>query len=129
MELNIPEILAVLLVVAVFAFGGIRIGLRFLIRRLAGLVFVLFGVSFITFILGYVTPGTPVDLSVSRNVRRRSIAALHQFYRLDLPWYHQYWNFLTNLLHFNLGLSFAVRGRKVSDVLGSVACPFQRSLA
>lgn len=118
MELNIPEILAVLLVVAVFAFGGIRIGVRFVIRRLAGLVFVMLGVSFITFILGYITPGTPVDLLCSKCTAAK-YAALHKFYGLDLPWYHQYWNFLTNLLHFNLGLSFEIRGLKVTDLLSS----------
>lgn len=118
MELNIPEIVAVLLVVAVFTFGGMRIGLRFVIRRLAGLIFVLLGVSFITFILGYITPGSPIDLLCSRCTAQK-YAALHAFYGLDLPWYQQYWNFLTNLLHFNLGMSFQIRGLKVTDILSS----------
>ena len=118
MELNIPEIVAVLFVAAVFTFGGIRIGLRFVIRRLAGLIFVMLGVSFITFILGYITPGSAVDLLCSKCTAAK-YAALHHFYGLDLPWYQQYWNFLTNLLHFNLGLSFQIRGLKVVDILSS----------
>ena len=116
MELNIPEIVAFLFVAAVFVFGGMRIGLRFVIRRLAGLIFVMLGVSFITFILGYITPGTPVDLLCSKCTVAK-LAALHHFYGLDQPWYVQYWTFLTNLLHFNLGLSFEIRGLKVTDIL------------
>ena len=118
MELNIAEVLAVLLVVAVFVFGGIRIGLRFVIRRLAGLIFVMLGVSFITFILGYITPGSAVDLLCSKCTATK-LAALYHFYGLDQPWYVQYWHFLSNLLHFDLGLSFEIRGLRVSDILSS----------
>ncbi|HEX6544612.1 MAG TPA: ABC transporter permease [Ktedonobacterales bacterium] len=116
MQLNIAEVIAVLLVAAVFTFGGIRIGLRFVIRRLAGLIFVMLGVSFITFILGYITPGSPVDLLCSKCTVEK-LAALHHFYGLDQPWYVQYWTFLTNLLHFDLGLSFQIRGLRVTDLL------------
>jgi ABC-type dipeptide/oligopeptide/nickel transport system permease component len=116
MQVNIAEIIAILVVIAVFAFGAIRIGIRFLIRRLAGLVFVMFGVSFITFILGYITPGSPVDLLCSKCTATK-LAALHHFYGLDQPWYVQYGTFLNNLLHFDLGLSFEIRGLRVADVL------------
>ena len=116
MQLNMAEVIAVLLVAAVFTFGGIRLGLRFVIRRLAGLVFVMLGVSFITFILGYITPGSPVDLLCSKSTATK-LAALHHFYGLDQPWYVQYWTFLSNLLHFDLGLSFQIRGLRVTDLL------------
>jgi ABC-type dipeptide/oligopeptide/nickel transport system permease component len=116
MDLSIPELLAFLLVVGVFVLGGIRIGPRFVIRRLAGLIFVLLGVSFITFILGYITPGTAVDVLCNKCDAAR-LAALHHIYGLDLPWYEQYGRFLNNLLHFDLGLSYQIRGLKVVDVL------------
>jgi ABC-type dipeptide/oligopeptide/nickel transport system permease component len=114
---NLPEVIFLLIVVAIFAFGGIRIGPRFVIRRLAGLIFVLFGVTFITFILGYVTPGTAVDLLCNKCTTAK-LDALYTQYGLNLPWYQQYGNFLNHLLHFDLGLSFAVRGERVLDVLG-----------
>jgi ABC-type dipeptide/oligopeptide/nickel transport system permease component len=116
MQINVPELVAVLLVVGIFTFGGIRLGLRFVIRRLAGLIFVLFGVSFITFILGYITPGSPVDVLCNKCTVAK-LAVLHHEYGLDLPWWEQYGHFLNNLLHFDLGLSFSVRGLRVSDVL------------
>lgn len=116
MGLNIPELIAVLLVIAVFVFGGYRLGVRFVVRRLAGLIFVLLGVTFITFILGYITPGSPVDILCNKCTVAK-LAELHHQYGLDLPWYEQYGRFLNNLLHFDLGLSFQVRGLKVTDLL------------
>ena len=116
---SLPAIIVVLLLVGVLAYGGIRVGPRFLIRRLAGLVFVLFGVTFITFILGYISPGTPVELLCQPKCTAAGIAQLKHLYHLDLPWYEQYGNFLNNLLHFDLGLSFTQRGRKVLAILGS----------
>ena len=116
---SLPAIIGVLILVGIFAYAGLRIGPRFLIRRLAGLVFVLFGVTFITFILGYVSPGTPVELLCQPKCTAAGIAQLNHLYHLDLPWYQQYGNFLNNLLHFDLGISFTQRGRKVWDVLGS----------
>lgn len=116
---SLPAIIGVLLLVGILAYGGIRIGPRFLIRRLAGLIFVLFGVTFITFILGYFSPGTPVELFCTPKCTAAGLAALNHLYHLDLPWYEQYGNFLNNLLHFDLGISFTQRGRRVVDILGS----------
>lgn len=116
---SLPAIIAVLLVIGVLAYGGIRIGPRFLIRRLAGLVFVLLGVTFITFILGYLSPGSPVELLCGSKCTGPMIASLNHLYHLDLPWYEQYATFLNNLLHLDLGLSFTQRGRHVWDILGS----------
>lgn len=115
---NSAEFVAILLLVAVFVFGGIRLGPRFVVRRLAGLVFVLFGVTFVTFILGYVTPGSAVDLLCNKCTPEKYAALYHQ-YGLDQPWYVQYGTFLNHLLHFDLGLSFELRGQRVLDVMGS----------
>lgn len=115
---NAPEVIAVLLLIAIFVFGGIRLGPRFVVRRLAGLIFVLFGVTFVTFILGYITPGSAVDLLCNKCTPDR-YAALYHLYGLDQPWYVQYGTFLNHLLHFDLGLSFQQRGQRVLDVMGS----------
>lgn len=124
---SLPAIIGVLFLVGVLAYGGIRIGPRFLIRRLSGLIFVLFGVTFITFILGYLSPGSPVELLCQPKCTAAGIASLNHLYKLDLPWYEQYGNFLNNLLHFDLGLSFSLRGRRVLDILGS-GVPISASL-
>lgn len=116
---NLPVLLVLLAVIALVIYSGIRIGPRFLIKRLAGLVFVLFGVTFITFILGYVTPGSPVQNLCGAKCTPSQLKLLYHIYHLDLPWYEQYATFLNGLLHFDLGFSFTQRGRTVWSILGT----------
>ncbi len=56
---NLPAIITAVIVLAFLVFTGIRLGPQFLVRRLAGLIFVIFGVTFITFILGYFAATQP----------------------------------------------------------------------
>ncbi len=114
---QLPLLIVLLAAVAFVGYSGFRNGPRFLIKRLAGLVFVLFGVTFITFILGYLSPGDPLRIQCGDKCTLAVLARLDHLYGLDLPWYQQYWNFLTNLLHFNLGRSYATQGQQVWDIL------------
>src|SRR5215470_2084046 len=100
---------SVLLLIAALAFlifTGFRLGARFLVQRLAGLVFVVLGVTFITFILGYLAPGNAVYTQLGQRYTKEAYDHLTHFYGLDLPWYQQYINFLGRLLHFDLGFSY-----------------------
>lgn len=115
----LPVVVVLLAVVALLVYAAGRIGPRFLLKRLAGLIFVMFGVTFITFILGYVSPGTAVDNLCGEKCTTRELHLLYHLYGLDLPWYQQYARFLNNLLHFDLGLSFTQRGRTVWSILGA----------
>ena len=114
---NLPALVALLFVLALLAFAGITIGPRFLIRRIAGLVFVLFGVTFVVFILGYFSPGSPVLVQCGEKCTVVEAQKLIVLYHLDEPWYQQYGRFLNDLLHFDLGVSFASRGRTVWSIL------------
>lgn len=100
-----PAIIAIA-VLALLIFAGFRLGMRFLIRRLVGLVFVVIGVTFITFIMGFFAPGNAVYTQLGQHYTREAYAQLTHFYGLDLPWYQQYGNFLGRLLHFDLGYSY-----------------------
>jgi ABC-type dipeptide/oligopeptide/nickel transport system permease component len=115
---NLPGIIALALIVGICAFAGIRVGPRFLIRRLAGVVFVLFGVTFITFILGYFAPGNAVFTQTNGRGGAAYIHHLEVFYGFNLPWYQQYARFLNQLLHFNLGYSYIDSSQSVSSILG-----------
>ncbi|MGH2504396.1 MAG: hypothetical protein ACRDID_17965, partial [Ktedonobacterales bacterium] len=57
---NLPVLIIAVLLVGFLVYTGVRIGPRFLIRRIAGLVFVVLGVTFVTFILGYFAHGDVV---------------------------------------------------------------------
>lgn len=114
-----PVLVVLLAIVALLVYAAGRIGPRFLLKRLAGLIFVMFGVTFITFILGYVSPGSPVDNLCGTKCTPQELKLLYHLYGLDLPWYQQYAHFLNNLLHLDLGLSFTQRGRTVWSILGA----------
>jgi ABC-type dipeptide/oligopeptide/nickel transport system permease component len=91
--------------------------IQFLIKRMVGLVFVVIGVTFITFIMGYFAPGDPIRNLLGQHFDPRLYLQLKHAYGLDLPWYQQYYNFLVRLLHFDFGLSFAQQDRSVWDIL------------
>ena len=100
---------------------------QFLIKRFIGLIFVVIGVTFITFILGYFAPGDPIRTLLGEHFDATIYAELRHAYGLDLPWYQQYFNFPIGLLHFNFGTSFHYQGRAVWDIL-STGLPFSLEL-
>jgi ABC-type dipeptide/oligopeptide/nickel transport system permease component len=90
---------------------------QFLIKRLIGLVFVVIGVTFITFIMGYIAPNDPVTQLLGQHYTQASYVQLKHAYGLDLPWYQQYYNFLTGLFRLDFGHSFQYKSRTVWDIL------------
>src|SRR5579862_249447 len=90
---------------------------QFLIKRFIGLLFVIVGVTFITFILGYWAPGDTIRNLLGNHFEPALYAQLKHSHGLDLPWYQQYWNYLVHLLHFDFGQSFRYPNRPVWDIL------------
>ena len=90
---------------------------QFLVKRFIGLIFVIIGVTFITFILGYFAPGDPIKgLLGNHSILSLYLRLRHQ-YGLDLPWYQQYWNYLTHLFRLDFGYSYKDQGRAVWNIL------------
>ena len=114
---NLPELILAVAVLAFLAYTGFRLGPRFLVRRIAGLVFVIFGVTFVTFILGYLTPGDVVVNQLGVHYTPILARQIRHFYGLDQPWYVQYGTFLNRLLHFDLGISWLDRTQTVWSIL------------
>lgn len=92
---------------------------QFLVKRFIGLIFVVICVTFITFIFGYFAPGDPIKVLLGQHFDPVTYALLRHQYGLDLPWYQQYFNFLTGLFRLDFGYSFHYQGRAVSDILAS----------
>ncbi len=118
---NLSGLITFIVIVGFCVFVGFRLGVRFLIRRLAGLVFVVLGVSFITFILGYLAGqfgGVDVVLQqLGTHYSKTQAAALYHFYGLDQPWYVQYGNYLKGLLQFNFGYSWVDRSQTALGII------------
>ncbi len=84
--------------------------LTYLLRRVLIAVPVLLGITFITFALLHLTPGDPVRIMLATEQVTPEVAVrLTAFYSLDKPWYVQYFRYLGNLLHGDLGVSITSR--------------------
>ncbi|MBE3558048.1 MAG: ABC transporter permease [Ktedonobacteraceae bacterium] len=90
---------------------------QFLVRRFIRLILVILCVTFITFIFGYFAPGDPIKVMLGEHFSPVQYMRLKHLYGLDLPWYQQYWNFLTGLFRLDLGYSYHYQGRAVWDLL------------
>src|SRR6266704_6095533 len=83
---------------------------RFFARRLAMLLVSLLVASFVIFAATYLAPGNPIAaLSGGRSLPPSSVHVLEQLYHLDAPFFAQYWYWLSNALHGNLGISITLR--------------------
>ena len=83
---------------------------RFFARRLAMLLISLLVASFVIFAAVYLAPGNPIAaLSGGRTLPPSSIAVLEARYHLNEPFLAQYWYWLKNALHGNLGISITLR--------------------
>lgn len=92
---------------------------QFLVKRFIGLLFVVIGVTFLTFIMGLNAPGDPIQTLLGMHYNPQEYALLRAQYGLNLPWWQQYLNYLHNLFTFNFGLSYEYKGRAVKDILAS----------
>jgi len=94
-----------------------------LLRRLAASVAIVFAVITFIFILIHLAPGKPC----SENLDPRVCTLLTRQFGLDQPIAVQYWRYLVQLAHGNLGMSFSLR-RPVWDALVETV-PFTLQLA
>ena len=91
--------------------------LKYLAKRLLTMVPLLIGITFISFLVMHLAPGSPTDLATDLNPKMSQIAKerLTKLYGLDKPLYEQYWNWLKRMLVLDFGRSFAPDGRPVVD--------------
>ena len=79
--------------------------LRYTGKRLLQLIPVLFGMTFIVFMIVRAIPGDPAKIILGQQASKEAVAALRESLGLDNPWYIQYFNYLGQLFTGNLGES------------------------
>jgi len=89
--------------------------LNYIIRRVLWAIPVLLIISLVTFYLGHAIPGGPFDKE--KPVPAEIMANLESYYGLDDPLWKQYTDYLTNVLHGDLGPSYSSRSRTVNDII------------
>ena len=89
---------------------------RYLTVRIAGMVFVLLMVSFLTFMLMYNTPGGPFDekeIPLSPEAKANILAK----YGLDQPFYVQWAKYIWNAVQGDFGYSYSYPNQRIVDLL------------
>ena len=78
----------------------------YIIRRIGQAVIVLLGVTLLVFILQHLLPGSIARAIIGPRASAAQIAAFNREYGLDRPLPVQYFSFLGQVIHGNLGYSF-----------------------
>lgn len=85
-------------------------------KRLFSLIWVVLGVSIITFVISHLIPGDPARLIAGDRATEEIVAGIRAQLGLDLPLYQQYWNYLVNLVQGDLGVSIRTRRPVLEDL-------------
>src|SRR5579863_7065958 len=92
----------------------------YLVRRLFGLIFVLFAVTFLTFMIAHAAPGDPIKIILGERQDPAAYRRLIHFYHLDQPVLVQYLTYIWNIVRYgDFGTSFQYQDRSVISILGS----------
>ncbi|MFF3211993.1 ABC transporter permease [Streptomyces sp. NPDC002886] len=93
---------------------------RYVARRLLQMIPVFFGTTLLIFLMVYSLPGDPVaGLFGDKGTDPATLAALRHQHGLDLPLWHQYYNYITGILfHFDFGSQIR-SGREITEVVGA----------
>lgn len=92
--------------------------LKFTLKRLASLVVVLIGVSFLVFMLLSLTPGDPVRMMLGESATPEAQEALREEMGLNDPLLVQYGRYMKNIIvHQDLGTSYTTRRPVLGEIL------------
>jgi len=69
--------------------------------------FVLFALSFVAFVVIRLIPGDPARLIAGLQAAQEDVDRIRQEWGLDKPFILQYWKFLENVIHGNMGISLS----------------------
>lgn len=90
--------------------------LNYLIKRLLGMVPTLLIVAILVFLFVHLLPGDPARLLAGPNADATVVAMVRHQLGLDLPLAQQFWHYLTQLLHGDLGQSMTSQRPVTSEI-------------
>ncbi|MFO7166923.1 MAG: ABC transporter permease [Chloroflexota bacterium] len=102
---------------------------RFILRRVAGLLLVLVGVTVITFIITQVVPVDPAVAALGQNAREEQIEAFRREHGLDRSPVEQYFRYMGRLIRGDLGISIRTRRPVADDLRDFLPATIELSLA
>lgn len=100
----------------------------FILRRIAGMLFVMLVVSFLTFFIFFILPGgDPAVRMAGKNPSPELIDAINKEWGFDKPFYTQYWNMIDKLFSGEL-VSYDQREEVVGRILDGVPRTFSLAI-
>lgn len=103
--------------------------LRFILKRLLFLLFILFGVSILVFISVRLIPGDPAQVMLGEKATPESLERLRNQLGLNKPLYEQYMIYLGNLLKGDLGISITSNNSVMSEIIRKFPATIELSFA
>ncbi|RGZ00415.1 nickel ABC transporter permease [Clostridium sp. AM58-1XD] len=92
--------------------------LKYTSKRLAYLILVLIGVSFLVFLLLYMTPGDPVRMMLGESATPEAQAELREELGLNDSFLVQYGRYMKNIIvHQDLGTSYATKRPVLTEIM------------
>ncbi|MFC7688143.1 ABC transporter permease [Ureibacillus sp. GCM10028918] len=90
--------------------------IQMIVKRLGLILFVVFGVTLVTFFMSHVIPGDPASLIAGQRASEETLQSIRQQLGLDQPVWIQYLHYIGDLLTGDLGTSIRTQ-RPVLDEL------------
>lgn len=87
-----------------------KMNIKYLLKKLSHAIITIFFVIVFNYVLFRLLPGDPVRM-LSRNpkITPEALESIKRLFGLDLPWYKQFFVYINNLFHGNLGMSFTFK--------------------
>jgi len=102
--------------------------LHYIGKRLLQLIPVLFGMSFVVFMMIRAIPGDPAQVILGQQASKEAVAALRTQLGLDQPWYIQYFEYLINIFRGDLGESMRTLAPVAKEIVPYLAATFELAL-
>lgn len=98
-------------------FSNIKIIFPKLLTKAIWMTVIFFGITFISFLVIHLAPGSPTDMEITLNPVAGDVArkSLEKLYGLDMPIHIQYFTWVNRLVHFDFGISMSADARPVLD--------------
>jgi len=101
---------------------------KYFIKRLALTIPTLLGVSIIVFLLIHMIPGDPIDIMVGDRISAEARLALEERLGFDQPLHVQYWQWFTNALQGDLGISIRSNQPVIQEILNRLPATIELTL-
>ena len=98
---------------------------RYVARRLAQAVFILLGITLVTYLLLFLLPADPVRQIAGRSATPEVVESIRRQLGLDLPLWRQYLRYLSHLLQGDLGRSYIQKTEVATLILSRLPATLQ----